>query len=352
MATQPVTRMARACRREPVDRVPVWMMRQAGRYMPEYQALRKQADFLQLCRDPGLAAQATLDAWRYLDTDAAIIFSDITLPAAAMGQNLTFEPGPKLFPAVRSLEDVGRLLTVDPVKDLGFVMEAIRRTRAELPQGVSLIGFVGAPLTLAAYMVEGTPAGGDWLEFRKLIYRAPKVVQALLERTAEVVLAHAAAQLDSGCDIVQLFDTSAGELPADELKRFAFSAARQVIAGLKRHSKSAPVIYFARDIGAHLEAAADMGADVLALDWKITIEEARARLGRGVALMGNLEPAVLLTSKEEIDRRVAEILAQADGLEGFIFNLGHGVLPATPPENARQVVDSVKKHGVRKVSVA
>ena len=346
MASDVSTRMVRACRSLPVDRVPVWMMRQAGRYMPEYQALRRQVDFLGLCHDARLAAQATLDAWRYLDTDAAIIFSDITLPAAAMGQTLTFAPGPKLVPAVRSLEDVKRLKRIQPEADLGFVMDAIRRTRAELPREVSLLGFVGAPLTLAAYMVEGTP-DRDWLEFRKLVYSAPQVVAELVERTAEAVAAHAVAQLAAGCDIVQLFDTSAGELPSAELQRFAFGAARQVIQSVRRHNTDAPVIYFARDIGAHLEAAADIGADVLALDWKVSISEARARLGDRVALMGNLEPAILLTTREEIDHRVAAILREAEGLGGFIFNLGHGVLPRTPPEHARQVVESVKRHGVR-----
>ncbi|MBI5511106.1 MAG: uroporphyrinogen decarboxylase [Deltaproteobacteria bacterium] len=349
MTTTKATRMVRACRREPVDRIPVWMMRQAGRYMPEYQELRRKADFLTLCRDPALAAQATLDAARYLDTDAAIIFSDITLPAAALGQALTFEPGPRLAPAIRTFDDVKALKKVDVRRDLGVVLEAIRRTRAALPPEVSLIGFVGAPATLAAYMVEGKP-DGNWLEFRKLVYGAPKVAEALIERVAEVVAAHAAAQLDAGCDVVQLFDTSAGELPSSELKGLAFAYARQVIAGLK--PKGAPVVYFARDIGGHLEAAADLGADVLALDWKVSISEAKARLGNSVALMGNLEPAVLLTSVEEIDRRVQQILQEAEGLHGFIFNLGHGVLPPTPPAHARQVVDSVKRHGVRTRGVA
>jgi uroporphyrinogen decarboxylase len=336
------TRMLRACRREPVDCVPVWMMRQAGRYMPEYQALRRDHDFLTLCREPILAAQATLEAAAYLGTDAAIIFSDITLPAAAMGQSLSFVPGPKLEPAVRSLADVRALKRADARRDLAFVHEAVRRTRARLPDPVSLIGFVGAPLTLAAYMIEGG-SGDGWLEFRRHLLADRPMVEALLEVVSECVAEHAAAQIAAGCDIVQLFDTAAGELPSRELSELAFASARAVIAKLK--ALGAPIIYFARNIGGHLEEAARLGADVLALDWSVSLTEARARLGDDVTLMGNLEPAVLLTSKPEIERRVQELLEEARGLAGFIFNLGHGVLPATPPEHARHLVDCVHRFG-------
>jgi len=223
-------------------------------------------------------------------------------------------------------------------------LEAVRRTRAELPAEVSLLGFVGAPATLAAYMIEGEP-DGTWVTFRKLCYSEPRMVQALLAKVIDAVVAHATAQVQAGCDIVQLFDTSAGELPSAELRNFAFASAREVIRALK--PLGVPIIYFARDIGAHLEAAADLGADVLALDWKVSIREARRRLGDGVALMGNLEPVVLLTSKDEIERRAKEILDEAQGLPGFIFNLGHGVLPPTPPENVRHLVEVVHRLGTK-----
>jgi uroporphyrinogen decarboxylase len=193
-------------------------------------------------------------------------------------------------------------------------------------------------------MIEGVP-DRQWTEFRKLVYGAPTVVEALLDRVSEGVYAHAAAQIEAGCDLVQLFDTSAGELASAELKGLAFAYARQVVKKLK--PLGVPIIYFARNIGAHLEAAADVGADVLALDWQVSIREARARLGSDRALMGNLEPTILLTTRPEIDRRVAAILEEARGLKGFVFNLGHGVLPKTPPANARQVVTSVRRYGVR-----
>ncbi|MEE8408479.1 MAG: uroporphyrinogen decarboxylase [Myxococcota bacterium] len=341
---RPQTRFNRACRGLPVDQVPVWMMRQAGRYMPEYQALKKKADFITICRDPDLAAKATLDAVHLREPDAAIIFSDITIPAHAMGQRLSFSPGPKLDPPVRTMEDVLARRPVDAVRDMGYVMEACHKVRAELPDELSLIGFIGAPLTLAGYMIEGTPSR-SWRELKRMVYGEPKVVHALLERVTETLTAHAAAQIDAGCDAVQLFDSTAGELMPAELRAFAFRYAREVIQALRRHD--VPVIYFARGIGAHLEGAADLGADVLGIDWTVSISEARRRLGDRIALMGNLDPAVLFTTPEEVDRRVHQIIREANGLDGFIFNLGHGVLPETPVPNARQVILSVRTHGRR-----
>jgi len=337
------TLFVRACRGEDVERVPVWMMRQAGRYMPEYQALRKKIDFLGLCHDPDIAAQATLDAVHYLDADAAIIFSDITIPADAMGLDLSFVPGPKFARTVRSHADVDGLAAVDPERDLGFVLEAIRKVRDALAPEKSLIGFVGAPLTLSGYMIEGVPTP-NWMELKSLLYGKPEVAHALLDRVASTVAAHAAAQVRAGCDVVQLFDTTAGELAAAELETFAFAYARRVIEELE--PLGVPIIYFARRIGAHLEAAAGLGQHVLGLDWTVPVPEARRRVGKGITLMGNLDPTILLTNKEEVDRRVREILEQAKG--PFVFNLGHGVLPPTPPENARQVIESVKAHGRRR----
>jgi uroporphyrinogen decarboxylase len=318
------------------------MMRQAGRYMPEYQALRQKTDFLGLCRDPELAAQATLDAVAYLGTDAAIIFSDITIPADAMGLDLSFVPGPKFARTVRSRRDVEGLKDVDPERDLAFVLDAIRITRRELAPETSLIGFVGAPLTLSGYMIEGVPTP-QWMQLKSLLYGKPDVAHALLERVAATVAAHAAAQVRAGCDAVQLFDTTAGELAAPELETFAFAYARRVIEELQ--PLGVPIIYFARRIGAHLEAAARLGQHVLGVDWTVPIEEARRRVGDDITLMGNLDPTVLLTSRDEVDRRVRDILNRATG--PFVFNLGHGVLPPTPPENARQVIESVKEHGGR-----
>ncbi len=337
------TLFTRACFGEPVERVPVWLMRQAGRYLPEYQALKAKASFLELCTKPELAAQATLDAARLLDTDAAIIFSDITLPGDAMGLPLEFAPGPRFQKAVRTMADVKALKAVDTARDMPYVMEAVRRTRRELPAHKSLIGFCGAPWTLAAYMIEGTPSK-SWVHAKRLAYGEPAVLDALLERVTEVVVAHARAQVEAGCDSLQLFDSHAGELAVEEMSRFAFSFAARAVAALK--PLGVPVIYFARGVAAQLEAAAAVGADVLGLDWNTSVSEARRRLGDKPALQGNLDPVALFTSKAEIDRRVRQIIEEARG-HAFIFNLGHGVLPETPPEHAVQVVESVKRWSAR-----
>ena len=313
-------------------------MRQAGRYLPAYQALKRTASFWDLCCKPELAAQATLDAAQYLETDAAIIFSDITLVGRAMGLPLVFDPGPRFERVVRSRSDVDALTAVDPARDLGYVMEAIRLTRAKLPPDVSLIGFCGAPLTLAAYMIEGAGTK-NWLETKRLLYSEPKVAAALINKVTDAVTAHALAQIDAGCDAVQLFDSNAGELGAHELETFAFASAKRAVAGIR--PAGVPVIYFARNVGAHLESAAAVGADVLGLDWTVSVSQARQRLGARPALQGNLDPALLFTNADEIDRRVREILLEAQGHPGFIFNLGHGVLPETPPEHALQVIRSV-----------
>ncbi|OGQ81077.1 MAG: uroporphyrinogen decarboxylase [Deltaproteobacteria bacterium RIFOXYA12_FULL_58_15] len=338
------TLFAKACRGVPVDSVPVWLMRQAGRYMPEYQRLRDKGDFLTICQDPALASQATLEAVEYLGVDAAIIFSDIMLPAAAMGLNLEFSPGPRIEPAVQSDAAVRSLKTIDPERDLGFVLEAIRRTRSALPTDKSLIGFVGAPLTLSGYMVEGAPTP-LWLRLKGMLSATPDRAHAMLARVADAVAAHAAAQVKAGCDAIQLFDTTAGDLAEEHLIEFAFRYARDVIEQLK--PLGVPIIYFARRIGAHLDLAADLGADVLGLDWTVSVANARRIVGDRVALMGNLDPAVLLTDEQTIESEVIRILGEADGMNGFVFNLGHGVLPATPPAHARHLVEVVHAHGRR-----
>lgn len=334
-STRGATRFQRACFREPVDAVPAWLMRQAGRYLPAYQALKQRVSFWELCRSPELAARATLDAADYLETDAAIIFSDITLPGWAMGLELEFAPGPRFASPIRAMEDVKGLRHVSPHTDLGFVMDAIRQTRAELDPSVSLIGFVGAPFTLAGYMVEGTPSR-SWRYIKAMAYDQPDVLEALLHRLAETVAAHAQAQVEAGCDAVQLFDTSAGELAEAEVHRFAFSYAERAIAALQ--PLNVPIIYFARHIGPHLEGAAQLGQHVLGLDWTVSVASAAQRVGGRVALMGNLDPTVLFTTRAQVDSRTRAILEQARNLPGFVLNLGHGVLPETPPENAKQVI--------------
>lgn len=339
------TRFHRACLGQPVDRVPVWLMRQAGRYMPEYQAVRADAGgFHELCKSPKHAAQATLDAARILGTDAAIIFSDITMPGEPMGLELVFEPGPRFKNPLRTDQDLRRVRDVDAPRDLGYVMDAIRLTRAALPADVSLIGFVGAPFTLAGYFIEGDPsASRGWRETKRLAYGEPELMHGILERVTRVVTDHARAQIAAGCDAIQLFDSTAGELAHAELRAFAFHYAKRVIHALA--DTGVPIIYFARQIGAHLEEAAALGAHVLGLDWTVTLGEARSRLPANVTLMGNLDPATLFTSRAEVERRTRAILDESRGMQGFVFNLGHGVLPGTPVENVKQVIETV--HGWR-----
>ncbi|MEM6733812.1 MAG: uroporphyrinogen decarboxylase, partial [Myxococcota bacterium] len=319
---------------------PAWMMRQAGRYMQEYQEVRAEAGgFLQLCLNPPLAAKATLDAQRILQTDAAIIFSDITLPGQAMGLSLTFAPGPVYENPIRTGADVDALKDLDPNADLAPVMEAIRLTREGLPADVSLIGFCGAPFTLAGYMIEGKP-GKNWVEMKRLLYGARDVFDALIDRMVHAVIAHARAQLEAGCDTVQLFDSNAGELAPEELRDVAFAATARCIEGIK--DLGAPIIYFPRGAGAHLETAIDVGCDVLAVDWTVDLADVTRRIGDRVALMGNLDPTALLADEASVRARTKATLEKARGASGYVFNLGHGILPPTPVPNAKAVIETVR----------
>ena len=317
------------------------MMRQAGRYMREYQDVKDKAGgFLQLCQAPHLAAQATLDAARILRTDAAIIFSDITLPALGMGMELEFSPGPRFTRPLREAADLSRLKALNPRRDLGYVLEAIAQTRAQLPDHVSLIGFVGAPLTMAAYMIEGYPSK-SWGEAKKRIYGQPALVRELLQRLSEALSAHARAQVEAGCDAVQLFDTNAGDLMPAEREEMAFGYAAQVVESLQ--DLRVPIIYFARGVGACLDRAANIiKPDVLGIDWTVSLEQAQTQVPPSVALMGNLDPTVLFTTPSEIERRVVDTLRQGTRRPGYIFNLGHGILPETPVAHAKKVVETVR----------
>ncbi|MEC8051006.1 MAG: uroporphyrinogen decarboxylase [Myxococcota bacterium] len=338
-------RFIRACWRKPVDCTPVWLMRQAGRYMPEYQALKAKYSFLEICRQPEIAAKATMDAFNYLKPDAAIIFSDIMIPALAMGLELDFAPGPKLNRAIQTEADVASLKRPEPAKDLDFVMKAIELTRAQLPDEASLIGFVGAPLTLAAYLAEGAPAK-NWVGFKSTLYDRQPAFEALLERCVETVTKHALAQVDAGCDAIQLFDTNAGMLHPIELEKFALPAAARVIEGI-RARVNVPVIYFARDVAAHLETVGSVTkADVLGIDWSVRMGAAANRLPDH-AVMGNLDPTLLFASEDVVEARTRALLDEMKGRDGHIFNLGHGVLPKTPPPHARKIIETIRAyHGV------
>lgn len=337
----PDTRFNKACRCLEVDRPPVWIMRQAGRYLPLYQELKAKYTFIEICKNPELAAKATLDAADYLDTDAAIIFSDIMIPAIGMGLELDFNPGPILENPVRTAADVDALKIIEPNDDLPYVMEAIRQTREGLPNHKSLIGFVGAPLTMCGYLIEGGP-NKNWTHFKEMLYGNPALFEKLIESVTQSITRHAAAQIAAGCDAIQLFDSNAGQVAPKELHEFGFRFAQKAIAALK--PLGVPIIYFARDIGPHFEAAAELGADVLGVDWSISLSAVQKRVGNKIALMGNLDPGVLFTSETEVETRVQAILDEAKDFPGFIFNLGHGILPKTPPENAVALVKTVQNY--------
>jgi uroporphyrinogen decarboxylase len=330
----------RACRREPVERTPLWLMRQAGRYLPEYRALRECVDFLTLCRTPELAVQATLQPLARFDLDAAILFSDILIPAGPMGFAFDFRPGPVLERPVRTADDVARVRVGDAEEDLGFVLETVRLARAELAGRVPLIGFAAAPWTLASYLVEGR-GSSDFSHLRGMIQASPALAHTLLDKVARVTAAYLAAQIRAGVQAVQLFDTWAGLLGRADYREFGLRYARRVLDELA--GQGVPRLYFALGAGHLLDEIRDSHADVVGLDWRLPLGEAAARLGPGFALQGNLDPAVLLGPAEAVERRAAEVLADARGLPGHVFNLGHGVLPGTPIERVETLVRTVRR---------
>ena len=346
--TQPMQndRLIRAAFRQPVDRPPVWMMRQAGRYLPEYRAVRKQTDFLTLCKTPELAAEVSLQPLDILGVDAVIMFSDILIPVEAMGMHLelTEGKGPVFATPIRTAEQVEKLIIPDPVEKTPFALDTIRLLRQQINNAVPLIGFAGAPFTLASYMVEGGTSK-NFAELKKMMYSAPRLLHQLLDKLADVITLYLNAKIEAGAQVIQLFDTWAGELSPQAYTEFALPYEQKIFAGLKRDG--VPTIMYINGCGNVLEQMATTGADVLSLDWRIDIGEARRRLdvaGFGnLALQGNLDPCILLGSKETIAASVREILAKAGGT-GHIMNLGHGILPMVPVENARMFIDTVKNN--------
>lgn len=338
-------RFLRACRRQPVDSAPVWLMRQAGRYMPEYRALRRKYDFLTLARTPELAAQVTLLPVNRFEVDAAILFADILLPLDALNLGLAFTQGdgPAIARPIRSEEDVDALPAFEPREQLGYVLEAVRLVRRELDGKVPLIGFAGAPFTLASYAVEGG-SSREYRHCKAMMWTAPRVWHGLMERLTEITLAYLRAQVEAGAQAVQLFDSWAGALSPGDYREHVLPYSRRVLEGLKE--TGVPVIHFAVQTSGYLELIREAGGDVIGLDWRIDIGEARRRLGPEVAVQGNLDPLVLLATPEVIEAKVAHLLERAGtlaGQPGHVVNLGHGVLPETPPENVAAMVEAVHR---------
>jgi uroporphyrinogen decarboxylase len=331
-----------ACRRERTPYTPVWLMRQAGRYMEEYRKLRAQYDFLELCKKSDLAAEIAVTPVERLGVDAAIVFADILLLLEPMGVGLEYtkDGGPVIHHPVSSRTHVEQLLEFDPEEALPFVFEAVRKTCTALDGKVPLIGFAGAPFTLASYLVEGG-SSRNYLKTKKLIYSNPGAWRGLMERLASLTAKYLNAQIAAGAGAVQLFDSWAGCLSPDDYERFVLPYTRTTIKGL---TPGIPVIHFSTGTGGFLKSVRAAGGDVIGVDWRVNLDAAWNKLGHDVGIQGNLDPAALLASPKDIRRRVAEILTRAGGKPGHIFNLGHGVLPETPVENVIAMVEAV--HGL------
>jgi uroporphyrinogen decarboxylase len=335
-------RFLRACRRQPVDRTPLWIMRQAGRYLPEYRAVRERVSFLTLCKTPELAVEVSLQPLRRFPLDAAIIFSDILLPLEALGCRMTFNPGPKLEEPVRTHAQVQALEQRPATEAVPFVAQAIRMLRQELDGRTPVIGFCGAPFTLAAYLVQGEGKEGFGAA-KTMMYRDPYLLESLLEKLTETMTDYLRLQVLAGAQALQIFDSWVGLLAPADYERFALRWVRQIVAGVK--DLNVPIIYFVNGAPHLLEAATTAGSDVLGICWRTPIDQAAARLGSKVALQGNLDPHALFADPAEVTRLANDVLARMAGRPGHIMNLGHGILPGTPIESVEALVAAVQQTG-------
>jgi len=338
----------RALLKQPVDYTPIWMMRQAGRYLPEYRKVREQAgSFLDLCTNPELACEVTLQPLRRFDFDAAILFSDILTIPDAMGLGLYFTEGegPKFSNPVRTAADVNKLPIPDPETDLRYVVDAVRLIRKNLQGSVPLIGFSGSPWTLATYMVEGG-SSKSFQKVKSMMYEQPKLMHVMLDKLAQSVALYLNAQIEAGAQAVMLFDTWGGMLTTEDYVEFSLYYAKQVRALLKTtvDGQQIPTILFTKGGGLWLEAMADSGYDALGLDWQTDMQRARARVGHQVALQGNMDPVALYASPEVITEKVKTILHKYGSGSGHVFNLGHGILPDMNPDHVKAMVDAVHEH--------
>jgi len=337
-------RFLRACRREPVDRTPLWIMRQAGRFLPEYRELRSRHDFLEVCRTPELATEVTLQPVRRFPLDAAILFSDILLPLDAFSIPMTFAPSPKIAKPVRTRGEVESLLAKPAAEAVPFVAEAVRLVRRELSGRVPLIGFCGAPFTLAAYLVQGEGKEG-FGALKHLMFREPATVELLLEKLAAAMGDYLRLQIDAGVQAVQIFDSWAGILGTDDYERFALPYVKRLVASVR--DTKVPIIYFVNGAPHLIEAAASTGPDVLGVCWRTPLDQVAKRVSPSIALQGNLDPHVLFAEPAFIRARAHRILDSVAGRPGHIMNLGHGILPDTPIASVEALIDAVHTHSVR-----
>jgi uroporphyrinogen decarboxylase len=335
----------KACRREPAAVTPVWLMRQAGRYMPEYRAVRAKVPFLELCKNPALATEVTVAAAERLGVDAAILFADILLILEPLGFALEFAKGegPVIHNPVRMAADVDRLRRLEGPEPLGYVLDAVRSIRSALRPATPLIGFAGAPFTLACYAIEG---GGSrhYEQAKAFFYRDPGAWNALMEILVDATALYLKAQAAAGAQALQVFDSWVGNLSPADYRRFVEPHMRRLFAQL---DAAVPVIHFGTDTGSLLELQRNAGGQVIGLDWRVELDRAWDRLGPGVAVQGNLDPVVLFAPIPEIERQAKRILEEAAGRPGHIFNLGHGILPHTPVDHVIALVDMVHAHSAK-----
>ncbi len=338
----PNSSFVRACKSQHVERTPVWFMRQAGRYMPEYRAVRKQHSLLEICKKPALAAEVTITAAEILGIDAAIIFADLLLPLEVMGLPFHFSAGegPVIEKPVRSKVDITNLRT-DRAAELGYVSEAVALVAKHFGDRLPVIGFCGAPFTLASYMIEG---GGsrNYIHAKKMMYNSPGVWDSLMCKLVAVTAAYSADQVRAGADVIQIFDSWVGCLSVEDYRRYVL---RHVTSLVKQLQKTGvPIIYFGTDSATLLPAMKETGADVVGLDWRIPLDEGWARLDHQCAVQGNLDPVLLFADWKELKSRAEDILRRAAGRPGHIFNLGHGILPETPVDNVKNLARFVQEY--------
>ncbi|NQZ95146.1 MAG: uroporphyrinogen decarboxylase [Myxococcales bacterium] len=336
----PTDRLLRSCRGEPVDRPPVWLMRQAGRYLPEYRRLREGVSFLEMCRNVDRAVEVSLQPIDLVGSEAVILFSDIFVPVLGMGADVRFAPGPTLDDPIHTMAQVDALSVPDPRDTVPFVFEIVEALRAELEgRRIPLLGFAGAPFTLAAYLVEGS-GSKDFAKLKAMMFRAPEVLHALLEKLVDLTVEYLAAQIEAGAQAVQLFDTWAGILDEPTYREWVLPVHREIASKLDRGS--APLILYVNN-GAHvLGPMLEAGADVISIDWRVDMATAARAAGSGTSVQGNLDPCALAAPREEIFRRVERIARAAGPARGHILNLGHGCLPGTPVEGVRAFTDAAR----------
>ena len=334
-------RLVSACRRQPVDYTPAWFMRQAGRFLPEYRAVRETHTLLEICAEPELTAEVTLQPIRRFGMDGAIIFADILLPLVPMGIDLTFIPnvGPSIANPIRTSEDVAALRLIDPREALAPTLAALGLVRAELPADTALIGFAGAPFTLASYLIQGGPTR-DFIKTKSFMYREPDTFRTLMEKLVALTISYMTAQAEAGAQVLQLFDSWVGYLDPEDYRRYVKPHSAAIFDALD--ALDCPTIHFGVGTGELLEDISDAGGDVIGLDWRVPLDEGWARVGDHKGVQGNLDPSVLYAPHEFIRERVRQILKRANGRPGHVFNLGHGVTPATPIDSVSVVLDTLR----------